>query len=182
MYKSVVVFCGSKDGRDPLYLQHATTLGSLLAQQGITLIYGGGNNGLMGAVANAVLEQKGKVIGVIPELFNGREVKHETLTELHVVADMHVRKKMMYELAEAAIILPGGAGTMDELFEIITWNNLTIHDKKIVMLNTAGYYNSLISHIVQMQKQGFLYEDWRTMIEIYDTPGAIINAWALNKN
>jgi uncharacterized protein (TIGR00730 family) len=182
MYKSVAVFCGSKNGNDPLYEQHAKELGILLAQNEISLIYGGGSKGLMGAIANSVLNQQGQVIGVLPELLRSREHQHENLTTLHVVEDMHARKKMMYDLCEAAVVLPGGVGTLDELFEMVTWNNLTIHDKKIILLNSAGYYNFLLGHINQMQSQGFLYEDWRTMIEVFDTPYSIIDGWASNKN
>ena len=174
MYKSIAVFCGSSNGNDPIYEQHAKDLGALLAENNITVVYGGGNTGLMGAVANAALEQQGKVIGVIPELLTNIERQHKGLTELQVVADMHTRKKLMYELSDAAIILPGGNGTLDEMFEMITWNALTIHNKKIILLNTAGYYNALISHINQMQVQGFLHTDLRDTFEIYDTPDAVI--------
>jgi uncharacterized protein (TIGR00730 family) len=176
-YNSVAVFCGSRLGNDPLYQQHAKELGVLIAQKNITLVYGGGNNGLMGAVSNSVLEQKGKVIGVMPELLMKREQQHDQLTQLHVVADMHVRKKMMYDLCDAAIILPGGNGTLDELFEMVTWNTLTIHNKKIILLNTAGYFNHLLGHINHMQTEGFLYEDWKLMIDVYSTPDAIFAGW-----
>lgn len=159
--KRIAVFCGSKDGNNPLFQADASRLGKLMAMQGITLIYGGGNKGLMGAVANAVMDNGGKVIGVIPEVLLEWEHQHEGITELHVVKDMHVRKKMMYELCDAAIVLPGGNGTLDELFEMLTWNTLNIHNKKIILLNTAGYYKHLIAHIEQMTSEGFLYEDWR---------------------
>ncbi|WP_153796469.1 TIGR00730 family Rossman fold protein [Foetidibacter luteolus] len=181
MYKSLAVFCGSKSGNDPLYEEHAVFLGELMAKNNIQLVYGGGNKGLMGAVANAVLKHGGEVIGVIPEVLLQWESQHTGLTVLHTVADMHVRKKMMYELADAAIILPGGHGTLDEMFEMITWNNLSIHDKKIILLNTAGYYNSLMQHITNMYQQGFLYKDWREGIEVYNTPDAIFDA-LLNKS
>lgn len=182
MYQSVTVFCGSKFGNDPLYVEHAKDLGKMLAKNNITLIYGGGNNGLMGAVANAVLENGGKVTGVIPEMLISREVQHENLTALHIVRDMHERKKLLFSLAEAAIILPGGNGTLDEMFEIMTWNQLTIHNKKIILLNTAGYYNNLIAHLVQMQKEGFLYENWQSMVSIYNTPDAVIDGLVSGKS
>jgi uncharacterized protein (TIGR00730 family) len=118
----------------------------------------------------------------MPEMLNSRELQHEGLTALHVVADMHVRKKMMYDLCDAAIILPGGTGTLDEMFEIVTWNSLTIHDKKIILLNSAGYYNLLIGHINQMQIQGFLYDDWRKRLVVCDTPDAIFAGWDADKN
>ena len=182
MYKSVAVFCGSKNGNDAIYEQHAKDLGKLLGEHKITLIYGGGNTGLMGAVANAALENNGKVIGVIPEVLKERERHHKGITELNIVPDMHTRKKRMYDLCDAAIILPGGNGTLDELFEIATWNALTIHDKKIILLNTAGFYNNLIAHINIMQVNGFLHDDWRKMMAIFDTPDAIFYDWDQYKN
>lgn len=123
-------FCGSKAGENPLFEAHAKELGKLFAQHNITLIYGGGSVGLMGAIANEIMLNGGEVVGVIPEVLVAWEQQHKGITKLHVVADMHVRKKMMYELCDAAIVLPGGYGTLDELFEIITWNNLKIHEKK----------------------------------------------------
>lgn len=159
--KRVAVFCGSKNGNNPVFLADASRLGKLMAESGITLIYGGGNKGLMGAIANGVMEHGGKAIGVIPEVLLEWEHQHEGITELHVVKDMHIRKKMMYELCDAAIVLPGGYGTLDELFEMLTWNTLNIHNKKILLLNSAGYYDALIDHIDTMSDEGFLYEDWR---------------------
>jgi len=178
MFKAVAVFCGSNNGNDPIYAQHAKDLGKLLAVHKTTLIYGGGNSGLMGAVANAALENNGHVIGVIPEILKDRERHHTGITKLHIVQDMHTRKKMMYDLSDAAIILPGGNGTLDEMFEMITWNALTIHDKKIILLNTAGFYNHLLNHINTMQFQGFLHSDWRDALAIYETPDAIFSGWA----
>lgn len=182
MYTSVAVFCGSNSGNDPIYEQHAKDLGSMLAEKNVTLVYGGGNTGLMGAVANAALENGGTVIGVIPELLRNIERQHTSLSALHVVADMHARKKMMYDLSEAAIILPGGNGTMDEMFEMITWNALTIHDKKIILLNTAGFYNALINHLNMMQVKGFLHTDLRDTFHVCDTPDAVISLMALGKS
>jgi uncharacterized protein (TIGR00730 family) len=174
MYNSIAVFCGSSYGNDPIYEQHAKDLGTLLAENNITVVYGGGNTGLMGVVANAALEHNGKVIGVIPEMLKDRERHHTGITELRIVPDMHTRKKIIYELSDAAIVLPGGNGTLDEMFEMITWNALTIHHKKIILLNTAGYYNALIAHINHMQVNGFLHTDLRGTFEIYDTPDAVI--------
>lgn len=157
--QTVAVFCGSKDGLDPQFLQEATTFGNLLGAAGMSLVYGGGNKGLMGAVASGAMAAGVKVIGVIPELLIAWEHQHEGITELHVVSDMHVRKKMMYELCDAALIMPGGNGTLDELFEMLTWNTLKIHDKKIVLLNCNGFYDNLVAHMRTMQAQGFLYEN-----------------------
>ena len=167
--KHVAVFCGSKNGNNPLFVADASRLGRLMAEKKITLIYGGGNKGLMGAIANAVMEHGGKAIGVIPEVLLEWEHQHEGITELHVVKDMHIRKKMMYELCDAAIVLPGGNGTLDELFEMLTWNTLNIHNKKIILLNSAGYYESLIDHIEKMTAEGFLYEDWRKRLIVADS-------------
>jgi uncharacterized protein (TIGR00730 family) len=157
--QTVAVFCGSKDGRDSQFLKEAIAFGSLLGAAGMNLVYGGGNKGLMGAVANGAMDAGVKVIGVIPELLIAWEHQHEGITELHVVADMHVRKKMMYDLCDAALILPGGNGTLDELFEMLTWNTLKIHDKKIILLNCNGFYDHLVAHMHKMQAQGFLYEN-----------------------
>jgi len=177
IYKSLAVFCGSRPGANPLFVQHAKELGALLATNNISLIYGGGSKGLMGAVADAVMENGGKVIGVIPELLIQWEAQHLGLTELHVVADMHVRKKMMYDLCDAAVILPGGYGTLDEVFEMLTWNTLQIHSKKIIILNSAGFYDHLIRHIEKLNTEEFLYESWRERITVIDEPSAIfINA------
>ena len=178
MWKSVAVFCGSKNGNNELFAKHAEEIGLILAQQGIQLVYGGGNRGLMGIVANTVLTNNGKVVGVIPTLLNDREQQHDMLTTLHIVETMHERKKMMYELCEAAIILPGGFGTMDELFEMITWNQLSIHDKIIVLLNSDGYYNSLIAHLKQMQQEGFLYTPWNESFFTISDPKELISLMA----
>jgi len=172
-WQSVAVFCGSKTGNNPLFIQHAKELGILLAQHKITMVYGGGKVGIMGAIADTMMQHNGTVIGVIPELLVEWEQQHVGITKSHVVKDMHIRKKMMYELSDAAIVLAGGYGTLDELFEIITWNNLKIHEKKIIILNTAGYYHHLIAHIDTMFEQGFLYENWRDRIIVVDTPQAI---------
>ena len=155
---SLAVFCGSKSGNNPLYEAEAKALGHLLASKKITLIYGGGNKGIMGAVSNAVLEKDGKVVGIIPEILKDREHHHAGITELIIVDDMHTRKKILYEKCDAAIILPGGFGTMDEFFEMLTWNQLSIHDKKIFILNTAGFYNHLFAFAKTMQDEGFLYD------------------------
>jgi uncharacterized protein (TIGR00730 family) len=168
--KSIVVFCGSKSGANPLYEQAAKKLGNLLGENNIRLIYGGGNRGLMGAVANAVLEKGGTVTGIIPELLNQWEQQHDEITELIVVENMHVRKRLLYEKADAAIILPGGFGTMDELFEILTWNQLSIHDKPIYILNTAGFYDTLIAHMQRMMQEGFLYNNPDSTFTVVSNP------------
>jgi hypothetical protein len=136
----------------------------------------------MGAVADGVMAKGGKVMGVIPELLIGWEQQHLGITDLQIVADMHSRKKIIYDICDAAIILAGGFGTLDELFEILTWNTLKIHDKKIILLNTAGFYNHLIAHISQMEQSGFLYEKWTDRITVCDSPEAIFHALDADKN
>ena len=155
---SLAVFCGSKSGNDPLFEKEAKQLGFLLAQKNIRLIYGGGNSGIMGVLANAVLEKNGKITGIIPKILIEWEHQHNGITELIIVDDMHTRKRILYEKCDAAIILPGGFGTLDELFEMLTWNQLNIHNKKIYILNTAGFYDHLIAHHKKMQQENFLYD------------------------
>ena len=172
-FKSVAVFCGSKSGNNPLFEEHATKLGNLLAENKILLIYGGGNKGIMGAVANGVMDKNGQVIGIIPETLMGWEQHHEGISELIVVENMHIRKRMMYERSDAAIILPGGFGTLDELFEMLTWNQLSIHNKPIYILNTAGFYDSLLAHIKNMVKENFLYSTMEDAFTIASNPSEI---------
>ncbi|MEI7735433.1 MAG: TIGR00730 family Rossman fold protein [Ferruginibacter sp.] len=170
---SLAVFCGSKTGNNSIFEKHATALGHLLAKKNITVIYGGGNKGIMGAVANGALEMNGKVTGIIPQLLTDREHSHHGITELIVVENMHSRKKMLYEKCDAAIILPGGFGTLDEFFEMLTWNQLSIHDKKIFILNSAGFYDHLLAHAKKMQEEGFLYDDIATRITVLNLPEAL---------
>ena len=170
--KSLAVFCGSKQGNNQLYMEHAKQLGHILAKKVITLVYGGSNKGIMGALANAVLEQQGKVIGIMPKVLLDWEHQHMGLTELHEVADMHVRKAMIYNKCDAAIILPGGYGTLDEFFEMLTWNQLSIHDKKIFVLNSDGFYDHLILHLKKMEEERFLYDAISSRMTIIDSPAA----------
>lgn len=154
--KKVCVFCGSSNGRDPKFVELATAVGSLMGENGWGLVYGGGKVGLMGAVANAVLAKKQDVIGVIPKTLVSAEVAHTGVTTLHVVGSMHERKKMMYDLSDAFLIIPGGMGTLDEMFEIITWAQLKFHQKPIYLLNEFGFYNSLIEFVNHSSQQGFI--------------------------
>lgn len=179
---SIAVFCGSQNGSNPIFMQHAKELGILLGKNNISLIYGGGRKGLMGAVADGVMENGGKVTGIIPEVLVGWEQQHLGITDLQIVADMHARKKMMYELSDAAIILPGGNGTLDEMFEMLTWNTLKIHNKKLILLNSAGFYNHLIDHIKQMQAFKFLYDEWSDRILICETPVQVIAFLGVDKS
>ncbi len=162
--KSIVVFCGSSYGNQPVYEEQAILLGRTLAQKGIRLIYGGASVGLMGAVANAALEAGGTVIGVIPRFLNSREIAHIGLNELILVESMHERKAKMNELCDGVITLPGGFGTMEELFEMLTWSQLGLHTKPIGLLNTAGYYDPLNYMVKTMEEQGFLKPVYRDML------------------
>ena len=160
---------------NPVFEEHATALGQLLAEKNITVIYGGGNEGLMAAVANGALEKKGKVIGIIPEILSAWERQHNNLTELHVVDNMHTRKQMLYDKCDAAIILPGGFGTLDEVFEMLTWNQLNIHNKKMFFLNSEGFYDHLVAHIRHMHKESFLYDHPDDKITVLTEPRNLAN-------
>lgn len=171
---SLAVFCGSKKGTNPLFEQHAFQLGKLMAENNIRLIYGGGSAGLMGSIADSVMEQGGQVTGIIPRLLLEWEVQHRGLTELIISDDMHERKRKIYSLCDAALILPGGFGTLDELFEIVTWNQLTIHDKEIFILNSDGFYTHLIQHIHQMKNENFLFDGSEKKITILNEPAELL--------
>lgn len=173
MINKLAIFCGSKKGTNALYQQQAKELAQLLAEKKVELIYGGGKNGLMGVVADTVMEAGGIVRGVIPQVLKEWEHQHDNISELFVVDDMHLRKRKLYELCDAAIILPGGFGTLDELFEILTWNGLSIHDKKIFILNSGGFYNHLIDHIRFSAKEGFLYGNVDEVFTVLDEPAEL---------
>jgi uncharacterized protein (TIGR00730 family) len=174
--KSICVFCGSSDKIDRDYLTTANQLGDALASRGFKLIYGGGSTGMMGALADGVLKAGGIVIGVIPELFNTSQLAHNRLTRMEVVPDMHQRKARMADLADAFIALPGGFGTMEELFEIITWAQIGLHQKAIGVLDTHGYFSHFLAFIDHAIKEGFIYADHQDLI-MHDTdPGALLEA------
>ena len=172
--KAIAVFCGSKSGNNPLFEEHTRQLGYMLAEKNISIIYGGGNKGLMAAVANAALEKNGKVIGIIPKVLKDWEHQHDGLTELHIVETMHTRKQLLYEKCDAAIILPGGYGTLDEVFEMLTWNQLSIHNKKIFFLNSDGFYDHLVAHIKRMMQEDFLYGNPDEKMTILNDPKEIL--------
>lgn len=171
----MAVFCGSKEGNNPAYSTDATILGHLMADRKIRLIYGGGNKGLMAAVANGVLEKGGEVTGIIPQVLTEWEHQHDGITELIVTENMHMRKHLLYEKCDAAIILPGGYGTLDELFEILTWNQLKIHAKPIYILNSDGFYDALLVHIDKMVSENFLYTKLEETITVVSKPEDIFN-------
>ncbi|MBN6532848.1 TIGR00730 family Rossman fold protein [Acinetobacter pittii] len=152
---SICVFCGSSLGNDPIYQQMAQATGQAIAEQGKTLIYGGGRSGLMGVVADSALKAGGRVVGIIPNALVDRELAHKGLTELYVVDNMHERKTQISEQADAFIALPGGAGTLEEIFEQWTWNQLGIHQKPCAFLNVGGFYDDLIKMIQGSVARGF---------------------------
>jgi uncharacterized protein (TIGR00730 family) len=166
--KKVTVFCGASSGFDPIYHSQAIYVGQVLVKNNIELIYGGGKIGIMGAVADGVLSAGGKAIGVIPKFLSGKEIAHEGLTELILVETMHERKAKMNELCDGIIALPGGYGTLEELFEMLTWAQLGLHRKPIGLLNTDGYYDSLIALIRDMVDRGFLKEINQQMLLVSD--------------
>lgn len=157
--KSIAVFCASSEGNDALIIEKAYTLGATLAKKDIRLIYGGSKLGLMGRVAQGVLDNDGEVTGVIPDFLKTKEVVHENLPELITTEDMHERKLKMHELSEGFIALPGGFGTFEELFEIITWAQLGLHQKPIGLLNVNGFYDDLIEMLKNMVRKGLLKKD-----------------------
>jgi uncharacterized protein (TIGR00730 family) len=158
--RAVCVYCGSSPGADPAYEKVARATGELLAHRGITLVYGGGSNGLMGAVARATMNAGGRVIGILPQLLMEREVALNELQdaphELHIVPDMHTRKRMMAEFSDAFLTLPGGLGTFEELFEMWAWRQLGYHDKPLGVLNVKGYYDGLLNFLDTSVQQGFI--------------------------
>lgn len=162
--KSIAVFCGSANGHDAVYHEAAFHTGRTLAQQGIQVVYGGARIGLMGAVADGALQAGGMVTGVLPYFLQTKEVAHDTLTDLIIVETMHQRKLKMHELSDGIITLPGGWGTMEELFEMLTWAQLGLHTKPIGLLNIDGYYDDLIQLCNTMQERGFLAEKYMGML------------------
>jgi hypothetical protein len=176
--RSVAVFCGSKNGNNPLFARHTLDLAKYIGILKLKLIYGGGSKGLMGLMADTALAEGVDVMGIIPEFLTEWEHHHKGLTQLAIVPDMHTRKKMMYERCDAAIILPGGFGTLDEFFELLTWNQLKIHNKKIYILNSAGFYNHLLHHLNQREKEGFLCDRVDDRIIVCNTPVEIFNRLA----
>jgi len=172
--RSICVFCGSNPGRNPEYIKAAQELGKLMASEGIQLVYGGGNVGLMGQVANAVMDAGGSAIGVIPKFLLDREVGHRNLTELHVVDSMHERKALMARLSDSFAILPGGIGTLEEMFETWTWGQLNLHMKPLAILNTAGFYDRLSLFMDHMVTEGFLQQEHREATMTATSPSELV--------
>jgi uncharacterized protein (TIGR00730 family) len=171
---SLCVYCGSRPGGRPAYADAARAVGDLLGRAGDQLVYGGGNVGLMGIVADATLAAGGRVVGVIPQALVEREAGHRGLSEQHVVPTMHVRKQMMAERADAFMALPGGIGTLEELFETWTWHQLGYHDKPLGLLNVAGFYDPLLAFMDRCEDEGFLYPPTRALPLVDEDPGRLL--------
>jgi uncharacterized protein (TIGR00730 family) len=168
------VFCGSSPGARPAYTEATEDLGQLMAEREITLVFGGATVGLMGRLADTVLSEGGEAIGVIPQALVDREIAHLGLTDLHVVETMHERKRLMADLADCFVALPGGLGTLDELFEIYTWAQLGLHQKPIGILNVEGYFDGLLSFLAHAASERFVREDHRAMLIVEEGPEAML--------
>ncbi len=175
---TICVFCGSASGNAPLYAEAAGKAGQTIAKMGASLVYGGGKVGLMGAVADGALDAGGRVIGIMPRHLIDREIAHGGLSELHEVSTMHERKVKMSDMASAFLVLPGGAGTLDEAFEQWTWAQIGVHAKPIGFLNTAGYFNPLLAMLDQMVEKGFLQDRYRKALIVSEEPEEILHAFA----
>jgi uncharacterized protein (TIGR00730 family) len=174
--KSVAVYCGSSSGNQEIYTQQAQEMGRELARRGLTLVYGGGCVGLMGTIADAVLAEGGKVIGVIPGFLADKELAHQGCTELHIVDTMHQRKLLMADLAEGFVAMPGGFGTLEELFEVLTWGQLGLHGKPVGVLNTQGFYDSLLALLDHMSAEAFLRQENRGQLLQNANAAALLDA------
>ncbi len=172
--KNICVFCGSADNLNPLYLAAASQVGQLLASRCLNLVYGAGRTGLMGALAEGVLHSCGQVIGIVPDNLNTAELVRSDLTRLETVPDIQTRKARMYELADAFIALPGGYGTLDELFETLTWAQIGLHAKPVGLLNTLGYYDPLIEMIEKARREHFIYDEHRDLFVCDTDPEALL--------
>ena len=172
--KAVCVYCGSSPGANPIYTEAAQAFGRALVAANLALVYGGGKVGLMGVIADTVMAGGGRAIGVIPELLVDKEVGHAGLTELHVVPDMHHRKKMMADFSDAFVALPGGAGTLEELFEVYTWAQLGYHRKPVGVLNIGGFYDPLMALLDHTVREGFMRQTYLEMLQTDSDPVALI--------
>ncbi len=176
--KSVCVYCGSNEGRLPVYAEAARSLGRALVERGLGLVYGGASVGIMGVIADTVLGLGGRVTGVMPEAIVRKEVAHRGLTELHVTSSMHERKMKMAELSDAFVALPGGIGTLEEIFEAWTWAQLGLHAKPCGLLNVAGYYDGLIAFLDHTVAERFVKEANRSMLIVSDDPSDLLDRFA----
>jgi uncharacterized protein (TIGR00730 family) len=176
--KRICVFCGSASGSRPAYAASAREFGALLAARGLELVYGGGHVGMMGILADSALAAGGRVIGVIPRSMVEKELAHESVTQMHIVETMHQRKALMAELSDAFVALPGGSGTLDELFEILTWRQLRYHAKPIGLLNVEGYYDPLLAWLERAFAEGFIKEKYRGLLTVAQDGAALLDVLA----
>jgi uncharacterized protein (TIGR00730 family) len=176
--RSLCVLCGSREGDDPAYREAAIRLGTLMARRGVRLVYGGGSIGLMGVIADAVLAAGGEAIGVIPDFLVRYEVGHRRLTELIITGSMHDRKRQMFEMADAFVVLPGGLGTLDETFEIVTWKQIRLHDSPIVVLDAGGYWAPLRALIEATIAAGFAHASAGELLSFVATPEEVLQVLA----
>jgi uncharacterized protein (TIGR00730 family) len=174
-FHSVCVYCGSADHLSPVYLEGARSMGQQLAANGIRLIYGAGKTGLMGALADGVLEAGGKVVGVVPVNLNTPQLIHNQLSQLEIVPDIHQRKARMIALAEAFIVMPGGYGTFDEFFETLTWAQIGLHQKPIGLLNIRGYFNPLLNLVDNARIEGFIYPGHEKLLVVDQDPAGLLS-------
>ncbi len=174
--KALCVFCGSQSGANPQFRAAAQALGRDLAAHGMDLVFGGGRVGLMGALADAVLAGGGRAIGVIPEFLKDKELAHPGVTEMVIVPDMHTRKRTMFERSDAFCVLPGGVGTLEEMFEMVTWRQLHRHNKPIVVLNTEGYWTHLMDLFEQIIAEGFAHKGHDDLVTVVTKPEEVTSA------
>jgi uncharacterized protein (TIGR00730 family) len=176
--KRILVFCGSSPGRLPEYADAATALGALLAERHLGVVYGGASVGMMGALADGALAAGGEVIGVIPRRLTESEIAHTTVTKLHITETMHERKALMYELSDAVIVMPGGAGTLDELFEMFTWSQLGLHHKPIGLLDVAGYWQPLLKFLSHAVNERFIRAEHLDTLLVEQTAPVLLDRLA----
>ena len=176
MIRRVCVFCGSSPGRNPLFVQAAREVGGVIARAGLGLVYGGGGNGMMGAVADGALDAGGQVTGIIPDALRRRELAHPRVADMQVVQSMHERKQAMADASDAFVMLPGGFGTFEEFCEVVTWSQLGMHRKPCVLLNVAGYFDRMIAMFDHAREQEFVSRAHRAIVAAVDAPTQLVQA------
>ena len=181
-FRRICVFCGSRAGDDERYAAAAVAMGGELVRRGAALVYGGGSVGLMGVIADAVLGAGGDVVGVIPDGLATAELLHPRVPDMRIVSDMHARKALMAELSDAFVALPGGFGTLEELFEVVTWRQLRLHDKPIGLLNVGGFFDPLVAWIDHAIAAGFIREEHRRLLVVEQEPSALIDRMSAPAN
>lgn len=176
--RSVAVYCGSSDRINEVYLQAARHMGQVLAEGGLQLVYGAGSTGMMGALAQGALDAGGQVIGVMPQIFDTPQLARSDLTRYEVLPDMHSRKKRIADIVDGFIALPGGYGTLEEFFEIVTWAQIGLHRKPVGLLNTAGYYDPLLGFLAQVESEGFMYQEHARLFQVAGEPEQLLELMA----